>query len=287
MSSAESSKEAADFCTELVRAHDFARYATTLFAPVAQRRALLALYAFNVEILRVREQVSQPLPGEIRMQWWTDMLAGAGHGGVEGNPVAAELLLAIRNHRLPVGRLSRLIDEHQFDLYNDPMPTMAALDGYLGDTSSALFSLGADVAGLQSPEIEHLARHAGLAQGIAQVIAALPLDASRRQLFVPLQLLEQHGSGMEEVFAGRQTPTLRAALDRLIGEARAHLKTALALLENAPPEVRPVFLQLSLVARDLERMARADTDPFVPHLTSRFRTLWTLWRASRSREFGG
>jgi len=215
------------------------------------------------------------------------MLAGAGHGGVEGNPVAAELLLAIRNHRLPVGRLSRLIDEHQFDLYNDPMPTMAALDGYLGDTSSALFSLGADIAGLQSPEIEHLARHAGLAQGIAQVIAALPLDASRRQLFVPLQLLEQHGSGMEEVFAGRQTPTLRAALDRLIGEARAHLKTALALLENAPPEVRPVFLQLSLVARDLERMARADTDPFVPHLTSRFRTLWTLWRASRSREFGG
>ena len=45
---------------------------------------------------RVREQVSQPLPGEIRLQWWTDMLAGTGHGGVEGNPVAAELLLAIR-----------------------------------------------------------------------------------------------------------------------------------------------------------------------------------------------
>jgi phytoene synthase len=287
MSSAEASKAAADFCTELVRAHDFARYATTLFAPVAQRRALLALYAFNVEILRVREQVSQPLPGEIRMRWWTDMLAGAGHGGVEGNPVAAELLWAIRNHRLSVERLSRLIEEHQFDLYNDPMPTMAALDGYLGDTSSALFSLCADIAGLQSAEIEHLARHAGLAQGIAQVIAALPLDASRRQLFVPLQLLEQHGSGMEEVFAGRQTPTLRAALDQLIGEARAHLKTAFALLENAPPEVRPVFLQLSLVARDLERMARADTDPFVPHLTSRLRTLWTLWRASRSREFGG
>ena len=75
--------------------------------------------------------MSQPLPGEIRLQWWTDMLAGAGHGGVEGNPVAAELLLAIRNCGLPVERLSRLIDEHQFDLYNDPMPTMAALEGYL------------------------------------------------------------------------------------------------------------------------------------------------------------
>jgi phytoene synthase len=287
MSSADGSKASADFCTALVRAHDFARYASTLFAPVALRRALLALYAFNTEISRVREQVSQPLPGEIRMQWWTDMLAGAGHGGVEGNPVAAELLLAIRTHRLPAERLSRLIDEHQFDLYNDPMPTMAALEGYIGDTSSALFSLGAEIAGQQSPEIEHLARHAGLAQGIVQVIAALPLDASRRQLFVPLQLLEQHGIGMEEVFAGKQTPKLRAALDQLIGEARGHLKTALALLENAPPEVRPVFLQLSQVVRDLKRMARADNDPFVPHVTSRFRTLWTLWRASRAGEFGG
>ncbi len=186
---------------------------------------------------------------------------------------------------LPVERLSRLIDEHQFDLYNDPMPTMAALEGYINDTSSALFSLGAVIMGGPSDEIDHLARHAGLAQGIAQVMAALPLDASRRQLFVPLQLLDSHGSGMDEVFAGRQTPKLRTALDQLIGEAREHLQTAFALLAKVPPEARPVFLPLALVARDLERMSRADSDPFMPHVTSRFRTLWTLWRASRSRQF--
>jgi phytoene synthase len=287
MNGAGGSREAAEFCAELVRIHDFARYASTLFVPAAQRRALLAIYAFNVEISRVREQVSQPLPGEIRLQWWTDMLAGAGHGGVEGNPVAAELLLAIRSWDLPVERLSRLIDEHQFDLYNDPMPTLAALEGYINDTASALFSLGAGIAGPQSDEVEHLARHAGLAHGMTQVIAALPLDASRRQLFVPLQLLESHGSSMEEAFAGRETPNLRAALDQLIREARGHLTTALTLLENAPPEVRPVFLPLALVARDLPRISRADSNPFVPRATSRFRTLWTVWRASRSRQFGG
>ncbi len=270
-----------------MRSHDFGRYASTLFVPPDQRRGLLALYAFNVEISRVREQVSQPLPGEMRLQWWTDMLAGTGHGGVEGNPVAAELMLAIRNCRLPVERLSRLIDEHQFDLYNDPMPTMAALEGYIGDTASALFSLGAAICGRQSDEIEHLARHAGLAQGIAQVIAALPLDASRRQLFVPLQLLQQHGIGMEEVFAGKETPKLRAALDQLIAEARGHLKTALALLPQVPPDARRVFLPLALVGRDLQRMSRADNDPFVPHVTSRLRTLWTLWRASKAKEYGG
>src|SRR3982074_2762175 len=230
MSGADGPKDSADFCAGVVRTHDFGRYASTLFVPAGQRRALLALYAFNVEISRVREPGSQPLAGEMRLQWWTDMLAGAGHGGIEGNPVAAELLLAIRNWHLPVERLSRLIDEHQFDLYNDPMPTMAALEGYVNDTSSALFSLAAAIAGQQSPAIEHLARHAGLAQGIAQVMAALPLDASRRQLFVPLQLLERHGCDIEEVFAGKETQKLRAPLDQLIGEGRRHLETAFALL---------------------------------------------------------
>jgi 15-cis-phytoene synthase len=284
MSATEASRDSAGFCADLVRSHDFVRYASTLFMPAAQRRALLAIYAFNAEISRVREQVSQPLPGEMRLQWWTDMLAGAGHGGIEGNPVAAELLLAIRDYRLPVDPLSRLIDEHQFDLYNDPMPSMAALEGYINDTASALFSLAARVVARPS---DHLARHAGLAQGLVQVIAALPWDAARRQLFVPLQLLQQHGSGAEEVFLGKQTPQARAAIDQLIGEGRGHLKTAFELLTGVPPEVRPVFLPLALVRRDLKRMSRADSDPFVPRTPSRLRTLWTLWRASRSPEFGG
>lgn len=285
MTDVATAKDAAAFCADLVRTHDFARYASTLFVPAVQRRSLLALYAFNVEIVRVRLLVSQALPGEIRLQWWTDMLAGAGHGSVEANPVAAELLLAIRNGHLPIDRISRLIEEHQFDLYNDPMPTSAALEGYLNDTCSVLFSLAAQLTGWRSDEIEHLASHAGLAQGIAQVVTALPLDASRRQLFVPVQLLQQHELSMEEVFAAKQTPKLRGALAQLIADGQRHLATAFTLLESAPPEVRPVFLPLALVSRDFERMLRADADPFVPKPPSRLRILWTLWRASRSRLF--
>jgi phytoene synthase len=278
-------REAASFCAELVRSHDFVRYASTLFLPAQQRRAVLALYAFNVEISRVRTQVSQPLPGEMRLQWWTDMLAGKEHGGVEGNPVAAELQLAIQTWRLPVGLLSRLIEEHQFDLYNDPMPTMAALESYLNDTASALFSLAVLLAGRSSEAVEHLVRHAGLAQGIVQIMASLPRDASRRQLFVPEQILMSHGCGIEEVFAGKQTAKLRAALDQVLDEAREHLTTAFALLGTVPPEVRPFFLVLAQVRRDLTRLLRADNDPFVPLSMSRFQVLWTLWRASRSRQF--
>ena len=283
-----SDKGAAAFCADLVRSHDFVRYAATLFVPADVRRALLALYAFNVEITRVRDQVSQALPGEIRLQWWTDMLAGHAHGSAEANPVAAELMQVIRLGDLPVEMLQRLIEEHQFDLYNDPMPTMAALEGYLNDTASALFALAARIAGgPPSPEVDHLARHAGLAQGIVRVIATLPYDASRRQLFLPEQVLVQHGSDLEEIFAGKLTPRVRGAVDQLLAEARRHLDTAYGLLGDAPEEVRPVFLPLAVVRRDLTRFSRADNDPFAPQPPSRLSVLWTLWRASRSRQFGG
>jgi 15-cis-phytoene synthase len=285
MSGPEPSGDNAAFCAELVRNHDFARYASTLFVPAATRRALLALYAFNVEINRVRDSVTQPLPGEIRLQWWADVLAGRGHGGVEGNPVAAELLRAISEFRLPVEPLSRLIAEHEFDLYNDPMPTMAALEGYLNETSSTLFAQAARIVASPSGDIDYLARHAGLAHGLTRVIANLPRDASRRQLFLPQEVLKSQGSSPEEVFAGRETPKLRTALDHLFTAAQRHLKAAFALLVDVRADVRPVFLPLALVRHDLARMSRADNDPFKPQMTSRFRVLWTLWRAARQKEF--
>jgi phytoene synthase len=213
------------------------------------------------------------------------MLLGAGHGGIEGNPVASELLRAIQKFRLPVDRLARLVEEHQFDVYNDPMPTVSALEGYANDTSSALFALAARIAGPPSAVTDHLARHAGLAFGFVQAINAMPRDAARRQLFVPLQLLQKHGSGMEQVFAGKQTSQARTAIDELIAAARQHLDTAMALLAEMPQEMRPIFLPLAIVRRDLTRLSRADNDPFVPHFRSRFSTLWLTWRASRSALF--
>ena len=141
---------------------------------------------------------------------------------------------------------------------------MAALEGYLTDTASALFALAARIAGSPTAEVEHVARHAGLAQGFTDVIAALPRDASRRQLFVPQQLLESRGGNMEEVFSGKATPRIRAALDQLIAEARQHLETSFALLSDVPRDIAPIFLPLAVVRRESERMSRPDIDPFKP-----------------------
>jgi phytoene synthase len=280
MSGADQSSAA--FCAELVRSHDFDRYASTLFVPADKRRSLLALYAFNTEITRVRELVKQPLPGEIRLQWWTDMLAGLGHGEVDQNPVAAELLLAIRTRDLPVDRLSKLIDVHIFDLYNDPMPDLALLESHFRDTLGILLFSSARILGDGSEASAHVAEHAGLAQGVARIVARLPYDTMRRQLFIPQDMLLQNGSSADQVFAGKLTPGIRETLDRLISGAQEQLATAHGMLADVAPAARAAFLPMVLAKYDLAQMARPDHDPFELHIRSRLRTLWTLWCASRS-----
>lgn len=271
---------AATFCADLVRTHDFDRYASTLFVPADKRRPLLALYAFNSEVSRVRDQVKQALPGEIRLQWWTDALAGVGHGDVEQNPVAAELLLAARSFDLPVDRLTRLIDAHVFDLYNDPMPDLAVLESHFRDTSGTLFACAARILGDASDAVDHVAEHAGLAQGVTRITARLPYDAARSQLYLPLDMLQQNGGSEHEFFAGKLTPAIRETLDQLIKGAQEQLAVADGMLADVAEPARAAFLPMALVKHDLAQIAEASFDPFELYLRSRLRTLWTLWRAS-------
>ena len=58
------------YCAEQIRRFDNDRFLCTLFAPTAEREALAAVFAFNVEVARIRESVVERLLGEIRLQWW-------------------------------------------------------------------------------------------------------------------------------------------------------------------------------------------------------------------------
>ena len=274
----------AAYCAGLVRSSDFERYAATLFAAPDQRRALLAVAAFNIEVARVREQVSQPLAGEIRLQWWTDLLAGMAHGEASANPVAAELLRAAERSALPHDQLGRIVEAHRFDLYDEPMQTMAELERYLHDTATALFGVTARALGAALDD--DLARDAGLAFGMARMIAALPRHASRGQLYLPLDELARGGVTPEDIFAGRATSELRTLLQQLAGRAREHLQLALGRLPAADAAARKALLPLALVERGLRRLTMPGYEPFLVHTPpSNLATLWTLWRASRKAPF--
>jgi len=283
-----STGDAADaaYCADLVRESDFDRYAASLFAPPERRAQLLALYAFNAEIARVRDQISQALAGEIRMQWWVDVLTGKSAGDAQANPVAAQLLSAIEACGLSRASLSDLIEAHRFDLYDEPMQTAAEMEGFLDQTAGKLFLLGARVLGAGVPAVrsqllDALAHHASLAVGLTTLIEAIPRHAARRQLYVPREQIEQFGVSVDAVFAGQSSIELTQLVRSLADAAARQFDEAMKLMPGIDDAMRPSFLLLALVPPRLKRLDRDGYDPFRLAPLSRLRRLWTLWLMSR------
>jgi phytoene synthase len=267
-------------CAATLREQDFARYAATLFAPPPQRRGLTALFAFAGELARVREQISQPMPGEIRLQWWHDALAGEGHGGIQGHPVLAELIRAVAEFDLPVADLLRLVEAWRFDLYDDAMADEAALFTQLDDSFGTLYGLAARICGA-ADGAGPLAQHAGRADGLGFVLTALPRHAARHQLYLPADLLAVNGADTADLFAGRASAGLQRVLAYLAHRAEAELNQASRALAEAAPAVRPAVLPLAALRRRLAGLADGSSDPFRQPVPSRLALLWAAWRVAR------
>jgi 15-cis-phytoene synthase len=280
----------ADFehCAALVREADRDRYLATLYAPAARRDALFALYAFAVEIERVREVAREPIPGEIRLQWWREVVAGERVGEAAANPVAAALRQTLTRQGIGADRAIALIDAHAFDLYDEPIPTVDDLDNYAAKTQGALLAMAADILGVSDRTVDALTRHAGIAMVIANLLRGLARHAGRRQLYVPVELLQRHAADHEEIFAGQVGDAHHAVLADLRIHARDHLAAARRLLNDAPPAILPALLPASLVGPTLRRMERSDYDPLQFQPLSGPRRQWLLWRAARDprRIFG-
>lgn len=270
-------------CEALVRASDKDRYLAGLFAPAATRRYLHALYAFASEIARVREAAREPLPGEIRLQWWRDALAGEGRGEVLANPVAAALIDTIAQCGLPTEPLLALIDAHGFDLYDDAMPSLADLDAYAEHTAGTLFGLGAIILGgaAGADAIAGAAAAAGIAYGVSQCVQTFPRDIARRQMFVPFDLLQQHGVAREEIEARQSTAGPRAALAALREHARRAYDQFGKAARAVPEACAPAFLVSAVVPPLLARLDAAAADPFRQIEVPQWRRQWALWRAAR------
>jgi phytoene synthase len=267
-------------CAALVREADRDRYLANLLVPEPARTHAFALYAFNAEVAMVRERSREPLAGEVRLQWWRDALSGGAAGDVERNPVAAALIDTVERYRLLRDPLIALVDARRFDVYDEGMPSLAALEDYLRATSSTLFNLVARLLDDQSSAAASVA--AGLAHGMTGLLRTLPIHAARGQVYLPADLLEQTGTRLEDIRAGSDTPALRAALSAMRGWVSGKLSEAEERLAAVSPAARAPYLPLALVRGYLDLMERPDYAPFrTPVELSQWRRLWSLWRASR------
>lgn len=247
---------AGDATAELVRQADPDRYLAALYAPREARANLLALYAFNAEVAAVRDRVSEPLPGEMRLQWWRDVIeAESGPEAAQGHPTARALLETVQACRLPRTALLDHLEARIFDLYDDPMPDRTALEGYCGETAGALIQLSALVLDAEAArDSGALAGHAGCAQAIAGLLRLLPLHRARGQCYVPADILAAVGTDRDALVAGTGEGPARAVA-AMAALGREHLTAFERAAADLPQSLRPAFLPLAPVGAYLRRIA--------------------------------
>lgn len=246
-----------------LRELDRDRYAASLVIPAESRADVQALFAFAADVAAIRERVSEPAPGEIRLQWWVDALEGEGHGDVRSNPVADALFETMRTRSLPAGPLLRLLAARRFDLYNDPMPDIGQFEGYAGETVSVLFQYAAmTLSGDDAPQAADAAGHLGVALALAGHLRAFGYNASRGQLFLPLSVFTANGVREADIHAGADSEGVRNAIVQFRDLAEGHLQKARAAVKALPNTLRPAFASLALVEDDLSRIARHTGNPF-------------------------
>lgn len=229
--------------------------------------------------------VRDPLPGEIRLQWWRDLVEGDARGDALANPLAAGLMAAIEANALPRKAFSDMLEARVFDLYDDPLETRTALEGYSGETASMLIQLAALVLSPEvAPSVAETAGHAGVAQAMAGMLLLMPLHRRRGQVYVPLDMLSAVGLDRDSFLAGEDRQRIAAAIDIFAGVALEHLQKARTT--KIPPAVFAAFLPVALAGPVLDVARKAGAQLFERDIQpSRLRRQWLLTKAGFSGKF--
>jgi 15-cis-phytoene synthase len=272
--------EAYRICDALVKRHDPDRHVAAMFAPADRRPHLHALQAFSLEIAGIRGLVKEALPGEVRLQWWRDALNGERAEEAASHPVALAVLDTIKLNKLPVEALQNLIDARVADLYDDQPADWTALEGYCGETSSALFQLATIIlAKGENPGLSEVAGHAGVAYALTGLLRALPWHSRRGQVMLPKSLTDAVGLDREDIVSGSDSGQLRAALAEVRSRAREHLNHVQRLKPGIPPEIRSAFLPLASVPGYLNAMDQRGYKPFGTIIeVAHWLRVWRMWR---------
>jgi phytoene synthase len=274
---------------DLVKLRDRDRYWSTLFARPSRRHGLLALYAFNAALVHIVGSVSEPMVGQIRLQWWRDAIDLAAPGTKTGHPVADALTAVILEQNLPKARFIELVDAHTPELLGDPPADIQALKAALHATEGTVFELAAsilsdssDAGGNGNEAMRKAAGHAGLAYGLTQALRTVPLQLSRHKLLLPPSYFESRGVNLAALYRGKANASFGAALADLRGAANRALHQFRALAPELDPAVWPAFLPLTLVKPYLKAMAAPSFDPLHSAVSlNPARKFWRIWRAAR------
>jgi 15-cis-phytoene synthase len=157
-------------CAAIVERADPLRFRAAMAAPLAARRVLFPLYAFNIEVARAPWVTQEAMIAEMRLQWWRDVCDEIGQSGaVRRHEVATPLGAVIAPDHAQ--HLDTLVGARRWDIYRDAFEDEAHFDAYIDQTAGSLMWVAASSLGTAD---EVVVRDAGYGAGVAAWLQAIP-----------------------------------------------------------------------------------------------------------------
>ena len=217
--------------------------------------AYMAIRAFNIELARIPDVVSNPAIGSMRMQAWRQFIDATFDRRPPEEPVAILLASYLnQGYKLNKTWFKRIIDTRDQKLTYPGFGSLTELESYAESTYSTLLYLTLSALPVYSVTMDHLASHIGKAAGIAAVLRGVPLLAfpgppnhhsnnpaslnlpsrdKRGVVTLPLDVMAQSGLREENVFReGGKADGLQDAVFTVATRASDHLITARTMLQN-------------------------------------------------------
>jgi len=245
-------------CGEILRQYDRDRFLTSLFAPADAREALFVLYAFNHEIAKTRELISETVMGLIRLTWWREAIEEIYAGKpARAHEVVEPLAKAIRDYDLPQDKFEALIYGREFDL-EDVLPSnMSGLQNYAQFTNMPLIELSNMI--LSGQPHSDMAASAAQIVGLTGILRAVPFHARQHRCYLPEDLLKAEGLSPQDVYNGKTPERLKPVTKRVTEHIDSHFADL-----TMDATLRPVLLQVSRARQYIRQLEKQDYDVFDP-----------------------
>lgn len=250
------------YCASQVKTHDYDRYLITLFAPEQVREGLFSLYAFNHEVAKIREAVSEPMLGEIRLQWWREAIEGIADNSPRNHEVVLPLNDVFHQKNLGKEDFIKIIDARTADIYDENPATLMDFEAYLGATSGNLMRLATQIIGETDEKILSLAYDMGLVWGLIGTLRTIRYHVSIGKLSLPQDLMEKYDLKKRDVFAMTENEKLQSLIEALCISAQQYLDQIKEERKHISKRHKSIFLLAALSRSYLNMFKRADYNPF-------------------------
>ncbi|KAK4519321.1 uncharacterized protein ATC70_009556 [Mucor velutinosus] len=259
--SLERMQNALNYCKDSVRQRDYEGYLCVPFFPAHLRNTQYAIRAFNVELASIRENVSKPEIGKMRMQFWKDTIDKIYAGHPPEQPIALALSEALKTSKMSAMWMKRIISERTSNLDDHQFMTMKDMEDYSENTQSSLLYLQLESLGVKDVNADHAISHIGKMIGIATFLRSLPFHVSQKRLVLPAEITAKHNLVQENVFRG-EIDGMEDAVYDVATAAYDQLLTARSLLSQIPGEAFPALLSAIPYVRYLENLEKANFNVF-------------------------